>query len=772
MKSVSPSKSPFGFGPRFARLMGPGVATIGLSAVMACEEPLKTEIPAENCVSDIDFFEEDIWRGFMASDCYACHNVQGSANTSELVLQSQNQPGYLKANFKMVRDLAVFERDGESLIYLKPSAQVDHGGGEVIAIDGPEYTALQALVERYKTPVDCGDEVVTDFYADVEFSAPGETLRRASINLLGRLPTENELAQVASGDEADIDAVLDGMLSEEAFFSRLKEIYNDGFLTDRYLERDNATNLLTDEDFPERRFYNDLDDDPRADPLYIDLANDHTNDSVARAPLELIAHLAREELPFTQVISADYVMVNPFSARVYGIDDIAWDDANDPNEWREGQIADYPHAGVLSDPMWLNRFPTTETNRNRHRARMVYSFFLATDIMRLAERPVDSTAIVEFNPTMYNPSCAVCHANMDPVAGAFQNFDQQGRYNPPEGGWYSDMRPPGFGEETLPSGEWGTALQWLGGEIGKSELFDLAITQTLYTGITGQFPQVPPTDLTEGDVDALFAAYEAERAEHEGIAKAFRDSNHNIKVLVKELVKSKSFRSKTIRSDAARPEYLALGSGRWQTPELLHRKIAATTGWEWQRDASRRYLLSENEFLIFYGGINSDTVTQRINEPNGLMSSIALRMSNEVACRVVTDDFTRLKEDRLLLPFVERSFEPEDLNGFEIQGGTAAIKANIVYLHQRFLGEELDVGGEEVERTFQLFLETWREGKAAMEEETISASLNSRCRRTTDLATDEELEGERRVDRDEAYTVRAWRAVVTYLMQDYRFLHD
>jgi len=756
------------------------LAATGLLFSAGCElapttnEPDST--PVEGCVDDIDFFEEEIWRGFMANNCYACHNLQGVANNTELVLQSQNQPGYLQANFDIVRELALFERDGVSLILLKPSAQVSHEGGEALAQDSAEYLKLQELVDRYKSPTDCGtggDNIEADFYDGVQYLDPQETLRKASVNLVGRLPTDAEMQQVGSGDDADLEAVLNGMLSEEAFFERMKEIYNDNFLTDRYLGRDEATDLLDGNDFPNRHYYDDLEDDPRADPTFTELANRHGNNSVARAPLELIAHLAREELPFTQVLTADYMMVNPFSAPVYDVEGIDWTNSTDPNEWREARVDGYPHAGVLSDPMWLNRFPTTDTNRNRHRSRMVYQFFLATDIMRLAERPVDPTAIVDFNPTMYNPGCAVCHANIDPVAGSFQNWDAQGRYRPPEEGWFSDMRPPGFGETVLPSDSWGSALQWLGEEITQSELFDLAIVHTMYKGLTGQDALVPPSELTDGDVAAATAAYEAQRAEHEEIAAAFRASNHNIKVLVKELVKSKSFRAKGQIGEAERPEFAALGAGRWLTPEMLHRKVEATMGGAWSGGYDdRSYLLSENEFLIFYGGINSDSVTQRITEPNGLMSSIALRMANEVACRAASDDFSRVTDDRVLFPFVERTYEPEDENGFAIAGAQDAIKQNIVYLHQRVLGERLSVDDEEVERTFNLFLDTWREGKAGLEEDTIDDSMSWRCRRTTDLETGEELEGERRIDRDNEYTVRAWRAVLTYLLQDYRFLHD
>ncbi len=41
-----------------------------------------------------------------------------------------------------------------------------------------------------------------------------------------------------------------------------------------------------------------------------------------------------------------------------------------------------------------------------------------------------------------------------------------------------------------------------------------------------------------------------------------------------------------------------------------------------------------------------------------------------------------------------------------------------------------------------------------------------------DPITGEDLPEERRVRRDEDYTMRAWMAVVTYLLSDYDFLYE
>ena len=77
--------------------------------------------------------------------------------------------------------------------------------------------------------------------------------------------------------------------------------------------------------------------------------------------------------------------------------------------------------------MFLNRFPTSDTNINRHRSRMAYWFFLDIDINQFGSRPVDASADFGDNPTMTNPNCTVCHTTMDPVAGLFMNWNEQRR---------------------------------------------------------------------------------------------------------------------------------------------------------------------------------------------------------------------------------------------------------------------------------------------------------------------------------------------------------
>ena len=183
-----------------------------------------------------------------------------------------------------------------------------------------------------------------------------------------------------------------------------------------------------------------------------------------RAPLELIAHVVENDLPYTEILTADYIMANPFAARAYGAS-TTFDDPEDPREFTPSEIVsyyrwgddfnyeydpilqanriidpgslrtDYPHTGILNTTMFLKRYPTTATNRNRARARWTYYHFLGVDIENSASRTMDAVALADTNnPTMHNPACTVCHTVMDPVAGAFQDYGDDGLYKDQRGG--------------------------------------------------------------------------------------------------------------------------------------------------------------------------------------------------------------------------------------------------------------------------------------------------------------------------------------------------
>ncbi len=216
------------------------------------------------------------------------------------------------------------------------------------------------------------------------------------------------------------------MLEEDGFYDRLGDIFNDLLLTDRYLVYTGfAVNILNSEDFPNAgAWWEGLEESETScasrstAPPRASRSTSSTTSSATTGPSP------RSSPPTTRCL-------NPFSAQLYN-QELGFADPTDPREFKEAKLFSVrggkktlPHAGVLSSPMFLNRFPTTPTNRNRHRARMTYKLFLATDVLRIGERPIDPSLSEAYSEpdARRQASCNFCHQLIDPVAGAFQNFD-------------------------------------------------------------------------------------------------------------------------------------------------------------------------------------------------------------------------------------------------------------------------------------------------------------------------------------------------------------
>ncbi|MEE9386180.1 MAG: hypothetical protein V3V08_22440 [Nannocystaceae bacterium] len=747
------------------------IGTVCIATILAASG-CKDESP-EDCVSTRDYFEQEVWARTLSSNCIGCHTSAGAAKESQFILVSpEERTDYIDANLATFANLSRLEYDGVSVLLLKPLGKNEHGGGKRFEKTSEEYKAFDEMLGQLADPVVCADDgESTAFFEGLETRDNVSTLRKASLSLVGRLPTAEESMRVEFGGPDALDSVLEDMMHEPEFYTRLKEIYNDRILTDRYVPRTDALDLLNDERYPNRYWFDEIPDDSQRD-----IAARRSNIAVAREALELIAYVVREDLPFTEILTADYLVFNPYSAQSYGIS-IAFDDDQDPDEFRPGNRASGPHSGLLTSHMFLNRFPTTATNRNRHRARMILDIFLGTDILKLGSRPIDASSIKEFNPTVHSSACNVCHQVMDPIAGTMQNWNDAGQYAPPESGWHGDMLKPGFGDADLPYAKKEEAAAWLGQQIVADGRFPSAVVRFMITALTGHAPLADPKDPEAKEYVAQAAAVKAQNKVLGDIADGFVESGYDLRYVIKEVVKSPYYRASNIEQNVSNDkktlELSLLGSPHFLTPEQLHRKIEAVTGYPWQnRNDARGYLLDFNEYRVFYGGIDSDTIIDRITEPNGIMANTAERMANEMACWTTARDFVLPAASRRLFPYVSPQHEPVDVNGFEIPAAADSIRANIRYLHQRVLGERLKHNDPEIDRTFGLFLEVWRDGKRGIADEIYENRLARNCSARSDFWTGDAFPEEEQINRDPNYTIRAWMAVMSYLLTDYKFLYE
>ncbi|MGB5696621.1 MAG: hypothetical protein WBM46_13265, partial [Polyangiales bacterium] len=280
----------------------------------------------------------------------------------------------------------------------------------------------------------------------------------------------------------------------------------------------------------------------------------------------------------------------------------------------------------------------------------------------------------------------------------------------------------------------------------------------------------PPPPVPEPEIDpsvdpALQRAYDTQQQILRTIQRRFIDSGYNFKLLVREIVLSPYFRAKnaTPLTSDMETELSTFGTARLLTPEHLSRKIEATTGVRWRSNPNRTdYLL--DQYRIFYGGIDSDLVTKRVTDPNGVMASLAQRMAYEVACSAVPYDFSKPPKDRLLFPNIDRTTQ--------LSEASEQVREAVRHLHEQLLGEELASTDAEIDATLVVLMEAYSLGREGLANGSVSEELAGPCRLFDDRITGDSLPQERRISRDNEYIVRAWMAAVSYLLSDYGYLYE
>jgi mono/diheme cytochrome c family protein len=731
------------------------------------------------CTTIRDAFVQQAWQPVLGSTCISCHQPGGAAYQAEarFRLVPASYPGFVDLNLAAVRELAGYEYEGVPLLLAKPSGRVSHGGGNVLDPSSAQYREFQAFLTRLREEGDARTCPASDSaFAEVDVLTPVETLRKSALDLVGRLPTTAEVEAVQSGGEPALERALLAMMAEPAFDTRLMEVWNDVLLTDQFNSyTGRSLQTLNEDDFPAAH-----------DAAYMgadDAARARISRAVTAEPLQLIAHIVREGRPFSEILTANYSVYNPDSAAIYRVT-IPFADPNNASDWREGRLSftrdgetiPWQHAGILSSPMVLNRFGTTPTNLNRHRVWWLLRTFLATDILTVADRPIDPEAANGYDyPVRQDPQCIVCHAVLDPMAGAYAGYDvyDQERFYPnrrPNGNVFD----PGFDEERMPANPEGGRLPWLAARIARDSRFPLAITRLTYTAFIGRAPIEHPRDPSAPNYEAQRTAWAAQDAVFNDLVQAFEASNQDYRRLVVALMLSPYYRASNVFGEVSGARAIELGevgTARFLTPEMLSRKIHAVTGIHWDRGWDRNEQLT-TDFDILYGGIDSDLVTDRLHDPNGVMAAVGLRMANEVSCRSTAYDFSLPVAQRSLFPDVELTTMPLAMDGSPDAAGATAVRAAIVRLHARFFGETLSSTDPEIERTYQLFVDTMRAGRAAITADTENSWLTWSCQARVNPATGEDLPMSQRIDQDPQYVIRSWMAVVTYLLSDYRFLHD
>ena len=410
-------------------------------------------------------FREHISGPVVQSKCVNCHVEGGLSGNTRLVFVPSSSPEHEARNLQTFKDFLTEVEDGASYILNKIRGGLGHGGGTPVAAGTVDYAHMERFLGLLGGDISPVTITPQTLFETVQMAPARKVLRRAAIVFAGRTPTDEEYA-AAQGGAAALRATIRGLMTGPQFHEFLIRASNDRLLTDRndVTINGNAGFFVdyTNERYRRRMAAYAIGGE-RGRQEYGDW-NDRLMHGFRRAPLELIAHVVENDLPYTEILTADYIMANPWAAKAYGAS-TRFDDPEDVHEFKPSRIVsyyrqgegyrsefdpalgalrvldpgplstDYPHAGILNTTVFLKRYPTTATNRNRARSRWTYYHFLGLDIEKSASRTTDPVALADTNsPTLYNPACTVCHRVLDPVAGAFQNYGDEGLYRDQWGG--------------------------------------------------------------------------------------------------------------------------------------------------------------------------------------------------------------------------------------------------------------------------------------------------------------------------------------------------
>ena len=775
--------------------------------------------PGGACVGTAAYFATYAWPQVF-STCVNCHVAGGQAASTRFVLKAPQVPGFLALNQQIVATAAALEEGGQPLLVLKPTLAVPHAGKQVLAPGSAGVAVLLETLRQLAQPVVCPGDAPTEttLTQGVTLLDPYTTLHKASLQLVGRPPLQSEIDAVDAGGLGALDAVIAAQVQEPAFDERLRVVFSDVLLTDGFRANnttDSPSNLIRSDDFPATAVHY-WGGENWAWRSWPDGEGIRLVEALAREPVEFIVHAHRTGAPLSTMLTAKFRLLNAYSARFFGVPYKGFAPGTPfaqipaPQEFVE--VAHVPginevngdgeYAGILTSTAFLQRYPSSPTNFNRKRARFTYKYFLNFDIMKSAPR-IDASAVdLNDTPTLKNPQCTGCHAQIDPVAGAYMNEDECGYesavfYQPPgspksnacsDNGWapLTKMFAPGVGPaaaDVLALADRPHALEKLGAHIAAQPAFADAIVQHVYTSMLGRKLLQAPADPNQPGFAHLDAAYNAEQTTLHQLATTFATHGQVLAPLLAAIVQTPAFRA-VAADKPGRVELTGLGGGVLTTPENLDRKLRAVAGVTWQEHgalvaANTGYqrlgrhdgtddalLLQREELKTLYGGMDGSFqgVKARQSQPSSLTAAIVEHMALEVACLATTRDFDRPATDRLLFPLVDVALVP---TGHPHDADQAPILANLRHLHQRVLAERLGPDDPELLASYQLLTTLHADGLARIQAGKETKDLERPCAADIDVATGQVLAGTKT---DPTYMRRAWQGLLAYLLMDDRFV--
>jgi hypothetical protein len=473
--------------------------------------------------------------------------------------------------------------------------------------------------------------------------SPVDLLIRASLDLRGVRPSPDELDQVLA-DPTVVDDLVVGFADDPRLGTGVAERMSEVYWT------------LDEISFVRLDWY-----------LNGGFERDALLHRIGREPLVLLSTVVDEDLPYTELMTADWTMADDVLAQIWPV---SYPDG--ATGWQRVQYTDgRPAAGVLAtNGMWWQH-GSMENNLNRGRANAFSRIFLCFDYLDHEvgfddTQPLDSEAALG-DAIRTDPSCAGCHDSLDPIASHFYGFwyYSERKLLPSDAPYYHPEReqlwrrlgglPPAFkGERT-------------------SGLRDLAQRTAADPRFTSCFVEQTLSTVLRRPLAS------EDRPLVEALLERFRDSGLRVRELYRALVQSGTYR------EGEGPD-----GRRLVTPAVLASQIQALTGFRW-RQGGRDLMLSPREgYAALAGGVDGVYRVRPAVEPSPTTTLVHARLAEAAAYHVVDTD---LERDAPRLLTLVGADAPDD----------ASLRTQLVDLHRRILTEDLPADHADIDAEVALW---------------------------------------------------------------------
>jgi hypothetical protein len=162
--------------------------------------------------------------------------------------------------------------------------------------------------------------------------------------------------------------------------------------------------------------------------------DDEVREAMRVETLMFFSEVMRNNLPVTELLSADFTYMNETLAKFYGINDVRG------NEFRKVSLSGTPRGGLLTHASVLTVTSNPTRTSPVKRGKWILDNLLNTppppappNIPELEKGKLVGTLRERMEQHRSNPACAACHNMMDPLGFALENFDAVGRWRTRDG---------------------------------------------------------------------------------------------------------------------------------------------------------------------------------------------------------------------------------------------------------------------------------------------------------------------------------------------------